>query len=110
MSFARTTAGLVAALATALVGAGELCCSRRLWARRALAYSRCFHFRSARVRCAPGARTPVLEVHVRAGRGHPLPHGLATVFLTLGRVGSPVGGRLVTAVSTSPQPSRKGSL
>ena len=84
--------------------AGDLCAHRRLWSRRALAsVTRC-HFRSARVYAAPDARTLVLKarVRVRAGRGCPLPDGLAVLFFTLGRVGSAVGGWLITAVSTSP--------
>ena len=84
--------------------AGELCSRRRLWSRRALAGLRRFHFRSARVYAAPDARTLVFKARVRvhAGRGCPLPDGLAIVFFTLGRVGSAVGGWLITAVSTSP--------
>jgi hypothetical protein len=84
--------------------AGELCARRRLWSRRAHGGLRRFHFRSARVFAAPDARTLVLKARVRvhAGRGCPLPDGLAVVFFTLGRVGSAVGGWLVTAVSTSP--------
>ena len=63
-----------------------------------------FRFRSARVYAAPDARTLVLKARVRvhAGRGCPLPDGLAVLFFTLGRVGSAVGGWLITAVSTSP--------
>jgi len=84
--------------------AGELCAHRRLWSRRALGALTRFHFRSARVYAAPDARTLVLEarVRVRAGRGRPLPDCLAVLFFTLGRVGSAVGGWLITAVSTSP--------
>jgi hypothetical protein len=84
--------------------AGELCTRRRLWSRRALAGLRRFHFRSALVYAAPDARTLVFKARVRvhAGRGCPLPDGLAVVFFTLGRVGSAVGGWLITAVSTSP--------
>ena len=84
--------------------AGALCSRRRLWSRRALASLRGFRFRSARVFAAPDARTLVLAVRVRvhAGRGRSLPDGLTTLFFTLGRVGSAVGGWLITAVSTSP--------
>jgi hypothetical protein len=84
--------------------AGDLCAHRRLWSRRALASVTRFHFRSARVHAAPDARTLVLKasVRVRAGGGCPLPDGLAVLFFTLGRVGSAVGGWLITAVSTSP--------
>jgi len=84
--------------------AGTLCSRRRLWSRRALATLHGLHFRSARVYAAPDARTLVLKVraHVRAGRGCPLPDGFATLFFTLGRVGSAVGGWLITAISTSP--------
>ena len=84
--------------------AGELCARRRLWSRRTLAGLRRFHFRSARVYAAPDARTLVFKARVRvhAGRGCPLPDGLAIVFFTLGRAGSAVGGWLITAVSTSP--------
>jgi hypothetical protein len=84
--------------------AGALCSRRRLWSRRAFASLRGLRFRSARVFAAPDARTLVLAVRVRvhAGRGCPLPDGLTTLFFTLGRVGSAVGGWLITAVSTSP--------
>ena len=84
--------------------AGELCSRRRLWSRRTLGGVRRFHFRSARVFAAPDARTLVFRARVRvhAGRGCPLPDGLAIVFFTLGRVGSAVGGWLICAVSTSP--------
>ncbi len=84
--------------------AGELCGLRRLSSRRALGGLRRFHFRSARVFAAPDARTLVFKARVRvqSGRGRPLPDGLAVVFFTLGRVGSAVGGWLITAVSTSP--------
>jgi hypothetical protein len=94
------------------VRAGDLCGSRRLWSRRRLGALSGFHFRSASVYAAPDARTLVLKARVRvhAGRGRPLPDGLAVLFFTLGRAGSAVGGWLVNAVSTSPQPSRKGSL
>jgi hypothetical protein len=83
--------------------AGELCASRRLWSRRALGGLRRFHFRSARVFAVPDTRTLVLKARVRvhARRGCPLPDGLAVVFFALGRVGSAVGGWLITAVSTS---------
>jgi hypothetical protein len=84
--------------------AGALCTRRRLWSRRAFASLRGLRFRSALVYAAPDARTLVLKarVYVLAGRGCPLPDGLATLFFTLGRVGSAVGGWLVTSVSTSP--------
>jgi hypothetical protein len=84
--------------------AGELCARRRLWSRRALGALTRFHFRSVRVYAAPDSRTLVLKagVRVHAGRGRPLPGGLAILFFTLGRVGSDVGGWLITAVSTSP--------
>jgi hypothetical protein len=92
--------------------AGELCEGRHLWSRRMLAGLSRFHFRTARVFASPDTRTLVLKARVRvhAGRGRPLPDGLAVVFFTLGRAGSAVGGWHITAVSTSPQPSRKGSL
>ena len=84
--------------------AGDLCARRRLWSRRALAGVTRFHFRSARIFAAPDTRTLVLKarVHVHSGRARPLPDGLAVLFFTLGRVGSAVGGWLITAVSTSP--------
>jgi hypothetical protein len=92
--------------------AGELCAGRGLWSRRRLGGVSRFHFRSASVYAAPDARTLVLKARVRvhAGRGRPLPDGLAVLYFTLGRAGSAVGGWLITAVSTSPQPSGKGSL
>jgi hypothetical protein len=106
----RLRAARVVALYCRLVDQGQfaraadLCTQRRLWSRRALAGVRRFHFRSARVYAAPDARTLVLKarVRVRAGRGRPLPDGLAILFFTLGRVGSDAGGWLITAVSTSP--------
>jgi hypothetical protein len=84
--------------------AGELCSARRLWSRRVFRSVSRFRFRSARVYAAPDARTLVLKARVRvhAGPGRPLPDGLAILFFTLGRVGSAVGGWLITAVSTSP--------
>ena len=84
--------------------AGELCSARRLWSRRAYRAVTRFRFRSARVYAAPDARTLVLKARVRvhAGTGRPLPDGLAILYFTLGRVGSAVGGWLITAVSTSP--------
>ena len=84
--------------------AGALCSRRSLWSRRELGALRAFHFRSARVFAAPDARTFVLLVrlYVHAGRGCTLPEGLATLFFTLGRVGSAVGGWLIAAVATSP--------
>ena len=84
--------------------AGELCARRRLWSRRALAGVSRFRFRSARVYAAPDARTLVLKARVRvhAGRGRPLPDGLAILFFTLGRAGSSVGRWLISAVATSP--------
>ena len=92
--------------------AGDLCVSRRLWSRRRLGELGRFDFRSARVYAAPDARTLVLaaRVRVRAVRGRPLPDGPAIVFFTLGRAEGTVGGWRITAVSTSPQPSGKGSL
>jgi hypothetical protein len=84
--------------------AGECCAARRLWSRRAWRGVTRIRFRSARVYAAPDARTLVLKARVRvhAGPGRPLPDGLAVFFFTLGRVGSAVGGWLITAISTSP--------
>jgi hypothetical protein len=84
--------------------AGELCARRALWSRRRFRGLRTFRFRSARVHAIPDARTIVLEarVRMRAGRGSPLRDGLDTLFFTLGRAGSAVGGWLITAVSTGP--------
>ena len=84
--------------------ASDLCAGRRLWSRHALASLGRLRFRSARIYAAPDARTLVLKARVRthAGRGRPLPDGLAVVFFTLGRAGSAVGGWRITAVSTSP--------
>ena len=92
--------------------AGDFCGSRRLWSRRQLAGLGRFDFRSFRVYAAPDTRTLVLRacVLVRAERGRPLPDGPAALFFTLGRAGSTVGEWRITAVSTSPQPSGKGSL
>jgi hypothetical protein len=106
----RLEAARTVALYCRLIGrgqfarAGELCSRRRLWSRRVLAGVTGFRFRSARVYAAPDARTLLLKarVRVRSGQGCPLPDGLAVLFFTLGRVGSAVGGWLITAVSTSP--------
>ena len=107
----RLEAARTVALYCRLVEAGQFARAGELLrappalvAARARAASRRFHFRSARVYAAPDARTLVLKarVRVRAGRGRPLPDGLAILFFTLGRVGSTVGGWLITAVTTSP--------
>ncbi len=106
----RLEAVRTVALYCALVDSGQfarasdVCARRRLWSRRALAGVDRIRFRSARVYAAPDARTLVLKarVRVRAGRGCPLPDGLAVLFFTLGRAGTTVGGWLITAVSSSP--------
>lgn len=84
--------------------AGTVCSRRGLWSRRELGSLRAFRFRSARVFAAPDTRTLVLltRVRVHAGRGCTLPDGLATLFFTLGRAVSAVGGWQITAVTTSP--------
>lgn len=84
--------------------AGMLCSRPDLLTRRELESLRAFRFRSARVYAAPDARTLVLltRVRVRAGRGCPLPDGIATLFFTLGRVDTGVGGWLIAAIATSP--------
>jgi len=84
--------------------AGMLCSRPDLLTRRELESLRVFRFRSARVHAAPDARTLVLlaRVRVRAGRGCPLPDGIATLFFTLGRVDTGVGGWLIVAIATSP--------
>lgn len=84
--------------------AAALCSRGDLWTRRELQALSTFRFRSARVYAAPDARTVILltRVRVHAGRGCPLPDGLATLFFTLGRVGTAAGDWLITAVATSP--------
>ena len=86
------------------VRAAELLASRRVWPRRELRALATFRFLSARVVAAPSdtaitLRTRVL-VHTTAPS--PLPNGVATLFFTLGRVGTTTGGWLITAVTTSP--------
>jgi len=106
----RLEAARTVALYCSLIDSGQfaraagVCARRRLCSRRSLAGVSGFRFRSARVYAAPDARTLVLKarVRVRAGRGCPLPDGLAVLFFTLGRAGTAVGGWLITAVSTHP--------
>jgi hypothetical protein len=87
-----------------LARAATLCSRGDLWSRRELQSLHGFRFRSARVYAVPDARTITLltRVRVHAGRGCPLPDGLATLFFTLGRVGTTAGDWLITAVTTSP--------
>ncbi len=75
------------------------------WSRRELRALAGLRFVSARVYGTPDARSLVMltRVDVRLRAPSPLPDGAATLFFTLGRVGTTTGGGwLITAVSTSP--------
>jgi hypothetical protein len=74
------------------------------WPRRELRSIASFRFVSARVYAAPDHRTIVMltRVRVRTRAPSPLPDGVATLFFTLGRVGTTTGGWLITAVRSSP--------
>ncbi len=73
------------------------------WPRRELRAFAAFRFISARVYAAPDARTLIMltRIRVRTRAPSPLPDGVATLFFTLGRVGT-TGGWLITAVHSSP--------
>ena len=73
------------------------------WPRRELRAFAAFRFISARVYAAPDARTLVMltRIRVRTRAPSPLPDGIATLFFTLGRVGT-TGGWLITAAHSSP--------
>ena len=91
--------------------AAGLFAASRVWTRDELRSVRSITFRSGRVFTAPDAASVAVAAKVRATvrRGSPVPPGTSTLFFTLGRVGTTAGGWLITAVTTSPQPDRKGS-
>ena len=84
--------------------AAELFATPRVWTRRELLALRQLDFRSARVDFAPEPSTLVVVARVQASGGpeSPVRDGDATLFFTLGRVGTTAGGWLITAVTTSP--------
>jgi hypothetical protein len=91
--------------------AAGLFAAPRVWTRGELRSVRSISFRSGRVFTAPDAASVAVAARVRATvrSGSPVPPGTSTLFFTLGRVGTTAGGWLITAVTTSPQPHRKGS-
>ncbi len=86
-----------------LARAGSLL-APHVWPRRELRAFATFHFVSARVFDAPNAHTLILltRIRVRTRAPSPVPDGAATLFFTLGRVGTTTGGWLITAVRSSP--------
>jgi hypothetical protein len=104
----RLQAALVLRLFCRFVDSGRLARAGSLlaphaWPRRELRAFAVFRFISARVYAAPDSRTLVMltriRVHTRAPS--PLPDGVATLFFTLGRVGT-TGSWLITAAHSSP--------
>jgi len=87
-----------------LWSAAALFATPRVWTRRQLRAVRACVFRSARVLRAPSHDTLTIaaRVTVTATSGSPLRGGDDTLFFTLGRVGDPVGGWLIAAVTASP--------
>jgi hypothetical protein len=90
--------------------AGRLLAGPWVWPRRGLARIARLRFMSARVRQARVSAEIVLLTRVSARLRHPSPlhDGVNQLFFTLGRDGT-TGGWLITAVTTSPWPERKGS-
>ena len=90
--------------------AAGLCATPRVWTRHELHAVRRLDFLSARTGVAPDPGTLVVVARVRAsgGPGSPVRTGVATLFFTLGRVGTTAGGWLITAVTTSPQHYERG--
>ncbi len=76
----------------------------RVWPLRELRAFSSFRFVSARVYARPDARTLIMLTRIRIETRSPSPlaDGVATLFFTLGRVGTTTGGWLITAVSSSP--------
>jgi hypothetical protein len=91
--------------------AAGLFAAQRVWTRAELRSVRALSFRSARVLTAPGPATVTVAATVRSvvRLGSPVPPGAATLFFTLGRVGTTTGGWLIQAITARPQPHRKGS-
>jgi hypothetical protein len=84
--------------------AAALFATPRVWPRRELRAVKRLDFRSARVDFAPDRHTLVVVARVEASgdANSPVCDGDATLFFTLGRVGTTAGGWLITAVTTSP--------
>lgn len=91
--------------------AAGLFAAQRVWTRAQLSSVRALSFRSARVLTAPDPATVTVVARVRAaGRPEsPVPPGAATLFFTLGRVGTTAGGWLIHTITAGPQSERKGS-
>lgn len=91
--------------------AAGLFAAQRVWTRAQLRSVRGLSFLSARVLTAPDQATVTVVARVRAvsGPGSPVPQGAATLFVTLGRVGTTSGGWLIHAVTARPHSERKGS-
>lgn len=91
--------------------AAGLFAARRVWTRDELRSVRGLTFLSGRVFTAPEPASVAVAAAVRAAvrGGSPVPPGRSTLFFTLGRAGTTAGGWLITAITTSPQPHRKGS-
>jgi hypothetical protein len=91
--------------------AAGLFAAQRVWTRAELRSVRALSFRSARVLTAPDPATVTVAAAVRSivRPGSPVPPGAATLFFTLGRVGTTTGGWLIQAITARPQPHRKGS-
>jgi hypothetical protein len=91
--------------------AAGLFAAQRVWTRAQLRSVRSLSFRSARVLTAPEPATVTVVARVRAAGGpqSPVPPGTATLFFTLGRVGTTAGGWLIHTVTARPQAERKGS-
>jgi hypothetical protein len=85
--------------------------AQRVWTRADLRSVRALTFRSARVLTAPDPATVTVAAVVNAvvRPESPVPPGDATLFFTLGRVGTTTGGWLIQAITARPQPHRKGS-
>jgi len=90
--------------------AGRLLTGPWVWPRRQLMPIARLRFISARVQQARVPAEIVLLTRVSARLRHPSPlhDGVNALFFTLGRDGT-TGGWLITAVTTSPWPKRKGS-
>jgi hypothetical protein len=91
--------------------AAGLFAAQRVWTRAQLRSVQALSFRSARVLTAPDRATVMVVARVRATvrPESPVPQGAATLFVTLGRVGSTAGGWLIHTIEARPYAQRKGS-
>jgi hypothetical protein len=91
--------------------AAGLFAAQRVWTRTQLRGVRALSFRSARVLTAPDPATVTVVARVSAtGRPEsPVPTGAATLFFTLGRVGTTAGGWLIHTITAGPHSERKRS-